>query len=212
MRRICSIEGCGNQVHGRGWCNKHYCRWQKSGDPLAVSKTLPGVPKEWLLAHVGHEGEECLIWPFAGAESEQGYGRIHWDGKMDIAHRVMCTLVNGNPPSDTHQTAHKCGRGHLGCIHPKHLRWATPEENSADRLLHGTHLRGTRHKLAKLSEADIPLIIADLQDRKSFNSIAIKFGVSAAAISSIARGKSWGWLSGLTPTPVPQHQPETSHV
>jgi len=29
----CSIDGCTNQAHGRGWCNKHYERWRINGSP-----------------------------------------------------------------------------------------------------------------------------------------------------------------------------------
>lgn len=32
---MCSIEGCGRPVRQRGWCNRHYLRWQRHGDPLA---------------------------------------------------------------------------------------------------------------------------------------------------------------------------------
>ena len=34
--RTCSIEGCDSPVAGRGWCNAHWLRWQRFGDPLAV--------------------------------------------------------------------------------------------------------------------------------------------------------------------------------
>lgn len=48
--RICSIEGCGNGggLH-RGWCSKHYGRWQRHGDPNYV------VPKE-LRDYSNHRG------------------------------------------------------------------------------------------------------------------------------------------------------------
>jgi len=29
----CSINNCENKVEARGWCNKHYLRWQRHGDP-----------------------------------------------------------------------------------------------------------------------------------------------------------------------------------
>lgn len=35
-RRLCSIEGCGNPHEARGWCPKHYMRWQRNGDPEHV--------------------------------------------------------------------------------------------------------------------------------------------------------------------------------
>lgn len=31
---ICSIDGCGNTAKVRGWCYKHYNRWNRHGDPL----------------------------------------------------------------------------------------------------------------------------------------------------------------------------------
>jgi len=34
--RECQIEGCGSPVLARGWCAKHYSRWQKHGDPHVV--------------------------------------------------------------------------------------------------------------------------------------------------------------------------------
>lgn len=30
---ICSIPNCKRPHFGRGWCNTHYCRWRKHGDP-----------------------------------------------------------------------------------------------------------------------------------------------------------------------------------
>ena len=32
--RTCSIEGCDSKVKARGWCGKHYHRFQRHGDPL----------------------------------------------------------------------------------------------------------------------------------------------------------------------------------
>jgi len=32
--KICQIEGCEKRVAGRGWCQMHYKRWSKFGDPM----------------------------------------------------------------------------------------------------------------------------------------------------------------------------------
>lgn len=31
--KVCKIDGCGKRVAGRGWCQMHYRRWSKYGDP-----------------------------------------------------------------------------------------------------------------------------------------------------------------------------------
>lgn len=35
--RTCSIEDCRNRHFGRGWCEKHYNRWRKTGDPARTA-------------------------------------------------------------------------------------------------------------------------------------------------------------------------------
>lgn len=35
-RKTCRIEGCSSKAHGHSLCTKHYLRWYKHGDPLAL--------------------------------------------------------------------------------------------------------------------------------------------------------------------------------
>lgn len=37
-RRVCSIEGCGRGHLARGYCQQHYHRWKRYGDPLHVGR------------------------------------------------------------------------------------------------------------------------------------------------------------------------------
>lgn len=39
----CSVEGCENGAKARGWCEKHYQRWRKNGDPL-VGESVQTCP------------------------------------------------------------------------------------------------------------------------------------------------------------------------
>ena len=43
-RSICSIDGCENYVRGHGFCNRHYLRYKRYGDPLAF-KERQKVPR-----------------------------------------------------------------------------------------------------------------------------------------------------------------------
>lgn len=35
---VCAIDGCDKKVASRGWCESHYQRWRRHGDPLAGRK------------------------------------------------------------------------------------------------------------------------------------------------------------------------------
>lgn len=44
-KRICSVEGCERLVIAKGYCPKHYKRFNKYGDPLYVQVELHGMSK-----------------------------------------------------------------------------------------------------------------------------------------------------------------------
>ncbi len=132
---LCAIEGCTNSVAKRGWCQAHYHRWYRHGDPLAG-----GTPKRELQRFLNevalpYRGDECLVWPYS--TNGVGYGQIRQGYKKLSVHRIICDAVNGPAPSEKHEVAHNCGNGHLGCCAPNHLRWATRIENRADIKIHG---------------------------------------------------------------------------
>lgn len=51
----CSIEGCDSRVFAKTWCNKHYNRYYRYGDPLYLKRKVKGTAKsdlirEWIKA------------------------------------------------------------------------------------------------------------------------------------------------------------------
>lgn len=187
----CAIEGCGKpRCNSRGWCWQHYTRWRRHGDPM---HSEVGHPQAWLLAHVDFDGESCLTWPFGGRDN--GYGTLVFDGEHLSAHRQMCVLVNGPAPSPAHEAAHSCGKGHEGCVHPKHLSWKTPVENQADKIAHGTDNRGERHPFAMLTEEAVRSIRQRYRPRQvTYAALAAEYGVTPAAVACAVRRDTWGWL------------------
>lgn len=187
-RPICKIEGCGKPHYGRGWCNMHYQR-DKKGTPMdAPIATKPGSLMEWVEANKDHDGDECLSWPFSA--SATGRGVIKIDGRQISSARAMCIAAHGNPPTPQHEAAHNCGKGHEGCVNPKHLRWATTAENCADKENHGTYQRGEKVGTSKLTDDDV-MQIKSLIGQYTQAQIAKQFGVSQSLISLVKRGKSW---------------------
>jgi hypothetical protein len=192
----CSVEACNGNAHrsanGKmGYCSKHYQRVKKHGDPNIV-KSVPSPALDWIAAHVDYAGDDCLIWPFA--VGKDGYGRVHRPGSsvMTTASNSMCEQAHGPRPA-SHECAHSCGNGHRACVNPRHLRWATPTENQADRILHGTTNRGARQWTARLTEDDIREI-RSLSGVMPQTEIAALFGVGQDHISRIISRQVWSWL------------------
>jgi len=143
----------------------------------------------WIKAHAGHEGGECLPWPFKVART--GYGVITVDGVTTTAHRRMCIEAHGPPPSSEMQAAHHCNN--RPCCNPRHIRWATPAENAFDQIAAGTTNRGERQWQSRLTEADVREV-RRLGARLTRKAIAERFGVHPETIGYILRGNSWSWL------------------
>jgi hypothetical protein len=186
---ICTAVGCGNKTLARGLCDMHYRRLKRRGS-LETTKTPSGTAAKWMIdVALPYRGEECLTWPLA--LDKNGYARGRHPGiRTDRAHRVICILAHGEPPTDAHDAAHSCGRGHMGCVAPGHLSWKLPAENAADKLIHGTQARGEQSPLHKLTGAQVAEI-RSLAGSMSTGKMAPMFGVSQSNIAMILRGETW---------------------
>lgn len=187
--KICAIVECGMRIRARGFCYKHYRRWERHGDPLG-GVAFQGEALLWLEKHRHFDGVDCLLWPFL--RFPRGYGLVHKDGRNRLVHRIMCEYRHGPTPTPKHQAAHTCGKGHLGCVNPLHLDWKTAKENHADRLIHGTSERGERNCNAKLTRENVRAIRA--AEGYSQDELGRRYGVSGSVVSSIKRGVTWAWL------------------
>lgn len=166
----------------------HYQRQRNHGSADVATQRRTGF--DWLVDLVAAiDDRGCVDWPFA---MSHGYGVLRVDGCNWPAHRLACELMRGPAPAPDMHAAHNCGRS--SCVNPHHLRWATPTENQADRLIHGTHNRGERYGASKLTEADVLAIRDEFSRGVPQRALAERHGVSQGTISDVTRGRSWGWL------------------
>lgn len=142
---------------------------------------------DWLRERVNYASDECLVWPFS--RNWNGYGHLKFEEKIQKAHRVMCILAHGRPPTPKHVAAHSCHNGHGGCVHPGHLSWTTPSENLLQRREAGTNTkkRWSRHRRL-VNDEQIAQIVA-LKGQKNQREIAAMFGISYQHVSIIQQGK-----------------------
>lgn len=141
---------------------------------------------KFLRDHLDYQGDGCLIWPFARIQT--GYGQVGYLGKVYKANRLMCMLAHGDPPTPKHESAHSCGNGHLGCVNPKHLSWATYQENQQERW---QHRRKPRHReRAKFNPATV-LEIKELAKTKTYLELARLYDVCRSTIKNLVEGRMY---------------------
>ncbi len=154
-----------------------------NGYPRAKSKNF-----KWLESVVrAPKTDDCIEWPFA--KRDNGYGQIFWRGTKTTQNRVVCVLAHGEPIHDTLEAAHECGN--KSCCNPSHITWKTHAANIADKLIHGTHIQGSKIPWSKLTEADIPTIRGMLASGVSMGKTAKTYGVAKGSIEDIKYGRSW---------------------
>lgn len=107
---ICSIEDCSGAVSGKGWCGKHYRRWQRTGDPLVARAYLTWPDS--LLQRREDQPNGCVL--FTGATTGRGYGILCVGGKFVLAHRAAYELLVGSIP-EGYEIDHECHNADLSC-------------------------------------------------------------------------------------------------
>lgn len=119
-------------------------------------------------------------------------GRYHKQ-RMRRVPILVCRAFHGDQPSPRHEVAHNDGNPLNNTSN--NLRWATPSENQADRIGHGTYQFGTLNAMNKLSESDVKEIrSAYAAGGVSHTYLAAQYVVSASTIAEIIRREIWAWL------------------
>jgi hypothetical protein len=114
----------------RGWCQKHYQRWQRTGSYQTVT-IIQGNDNIRFWSKVDKRGpDEC--WPWTGPVGKQGYAQFSVGGKTVKAHRWSYeNSVEPIPEGlDVDHLCHKAGEClevdanclHRRCMNPAHLK------------------------------------------------------------------------------------------
>ncbi len=118
MRSQCIIPNCSSPHLARGWCSKHYQRWQDHGDPLGLSD----AERFWSKVQFT---DSCWLWT---AGPTRDYGQFSLEDQHFIgAHRWAYEFCVGPIPEGL-TIDHLCRTPR--CVRPDHLEPVTQQTNT----------------------------------------------------------------------------------
>lgn len=121
----CSIADCTDATKARGWCNRHYHRWRRFGDPTHVDQ-VRGTPSERFWRKVQ---KTAACWEWRAFRDQDGYGVFGVRTGLSVrAHRFAYEDLVG-PIPDGLVIDHLCRN--RACVNPAHLE---PVENRTNIL------------------------------------------------------------------------------
>lgn len=103
-------------------------------------------------------------------------------------HRLVAEVVYG-PCPEGQECRHLDGNKRNADF--TNLIWGTRQENSADKILHGTRRAGELHPGAKLTAAQVIEMRAARADGMTFKEISERHGVTIMTTHRAVTGKSW---------------------
>lgn len=125
----CADRGCDRRSVAQGYCDAHYRRARRRGEIAARERD----PERRFWSRVNRSG---ACWNWLGAKDPNGYGRVSWNGRVLLAHRVAYELVAGPIPEGL-PLDHLCRNP--SCVYPRHLEPVATRENTA----RGNHISAT---------------------------------------------------------------------
>lgn len=147
-----------------------------------VAQPIPEISEHRFRDSIDWSRGQTSCWPYKGAKSVFGHGRMKIGGRLYSPHRVAYTLSNGPIPADR-IVMHTCDNP--ACCNPAHLRLGTMRDNARDMAAKGRcpSQNGRVH-------ITIPddVVRAIREDTRPSREAAAIYGVSDGYIRQLRRG------------------------
>lgn len=160
------------------------------GRVRGLDRKVPRLTRWGTVAPYTQRG--CVLVPCLNAK---GYYTVNlWTGGECTSRTVHSLVAEAfiGPRPEGLETAHNDGDSRNNQV--ENLRYTTAADNSADRIRHGTQVRGSAVGNSKLSEQSVRGILA-LRGKETHQKIADQFGVSRSSVSMIFSGRNWRHLA-----------------
>jgi hypothetical protein len=198
----CIVDGCNKESYRKGlrkrktidlttkYCRKHL-RWITTRGNTEPTKFSRGTLEERFnrrMLGVDKSIDKC--WDWAGAKDSRGYGKIGFENKTLLTHRVSYTIYNGEIPIGL-SILHSCDNP--SCVNPAHLRAGTCSENIQEAFDKGRKVQpimfGEKNPKSKLTIEQVRFIKDNPQ--LGHKAIADMFGLSPNCIRGVRIGRTW---------------------
>lgn len=127
VHRTCDFDDCTSKHWSSGYCEKHYRRWKRHGDPAIVLRQT-GLPVEvrfWMKVQRG-KPDECWFWISRQISSDGYYGMFSTPDREVMAHRFAYEITVGLIPEGL-TVDHLCRN--TFCMNSAHMELVTNSEN-----------------------------------------------------------------------------------
>ena len=181
----CKIKGCENKYRTAGFCNAHYLRNYRHGDP--------NIKKSKWNEKLDYKVSESNCFEVTSHKpGNHGYPLIMHKKKCLPAHRKIYEEMFGEIPKGQ-LVRHKCDN--RLCINPEHLELGTFKDNMNDKVKRGRQAKGEQNARSKLKEYQVIEIKRILKQGSSLKHnaklLSEKYGVAVATINDIYYGNTW---------------------
>jgi hypothetical protein len=145
---------------------------------------------------VDKSGGPEACWPWTRSKNAKGYGQC-WTGERIVATNRFASMLCDRAPKRAERALHSCDNP--PCCNPKHLRWGTSKQNTADCFERNAnwraHLQTQGRKIGlsrrRLSATQVRAIRGKLATGTSQAECGREYGLTRMAISDIANRKSY---------------------
>ena len=193
MRSPCTI--CGKSSVGFGYCENHYRRFKRHGDPLAGRRFDLTDDERFAAKFVVDPETNCWVWQ--RGLGPDGYGSFYdrtltpkGNPRMVRSHRWSYERYVGPIPPG-HEVCHTCDNP--SCVNPEHLFTGTHTDNMRDSSAKGRQGHpGDRNGRARLTADDVRAIRAAYTGQfGQVSELSRQFGVTTATVSKAIRRQTW---------------------
>ena len=182
----CRVDSCIKDAKNGGMCWGHYSSQRRHGDPLHTTPIKSNSRRFFALFDKTNE-EQCWNWKGGFMQSGLAYGRLYFEGKPQLAHRISWQIHKGAIPENM-CVLHKCDNPK--CVNPSHLYLGDHKDNAQDRESRNRRkiLKGEEVLNSKLTPNEVLQI---RNSKGSCSNLANEYKVSRSLISLIKLKRVW---------------------